>query len=162
MVETKNTKMTNSNKILIIRQLDKKLESYDTISKYEPPQDGWLKTIRKSLNMSLLQLGSRLSMSPQGLRDLENREINGTLTMNTLEDAGNALGLKLVYGFIPIEDSLEQMIERKSLEMAEKIVKRTSTTMKLEDQENTQLRLKQAVKELAEDIKREIPKSLWD
>jgi hypothetical protein len=54
------------------------------------------------------------------------------------------------------------MIEKKASEIAKKIVNRTSTTMKLEDQENTQMRLSQAIKELTEELKRKMPKSLWD
>jgi hypothetical protein len=34
--------------------------------------------------------------------------------------------------------------------------------MKLEDQENSEERIKQAILEMAEDIKREIPTQLWD
>ena len=39
---------------------------------------------------------------------------------------------------------------------------RTSHTMKLEDQENTQERLQKAIKDRAEKIKQEMPKYLWD
>jgi hypothetical protein len=46
--------------------------------------------------------------------------------------------------------------------MAEKIVKRTSVTMQLEDQGNSPKRIKKAIDELTEELKREIPKSLWD
>jgi hypothetical protein len=79
-----------------------------------------------------------------------------------LREAAEALDMTLVYGFIPKDGSLEKMIERKAYEKARKIVSRTSTTMKLEDQGNSKERIKQAVAEPAEEIKREMPKNLWD
>lgn len=126
------------------------------------PADGWVSVIRKTLNMSLQQLGNRMTITPQSVRDLERREKEKTVTIKTLSEAAEALDMILVYGFIPKDGTLEKFIERKAYEKAREIVGRTSTTMKLEDQENTRTRLDQAVTELAEEIKREMPKSLWD
>jgi Zn-dependent peptidase ImmA (M78 family) len=70
--------------------------------------------------------------------------------------------LNFLYAFIPKEDSLEKMIERRAHEVAKEIVMRTSHTMKLEDQENTEERLQKAIKDRAEKIKLEMPKYLWD
>ena len=112
--------------------------------------------------MSLRQLGTRLQMTPQGVKDIERREKEGTITINSLKAAADALGMQLVYGFIPKEELLEKMVDRKAREKAEHIVGRTSVTMKLEDQENSEERIKQAIRELAEEIKREMPGNLWD
>jgi hypothetical protein len=54
------------------------------------------------------------------------------------------------------------MIEKKAEEKAREIVARTSVNMNLEDQKNSKSRLEKAVKERAEEIKREMPKYLWD
>lgn len=96
------------------------------------------------------------------MRDLEKREQQRTISLKTLRDAAAALDMTLVYDFIPKDGSLEKKIERKAYEKAQRIVSRTSTTMKLEDQGNLKERIKQAVIELAEEIKREMPKNLWD
>ena len=56
----------------------------------------------------------------------------------------------------------ELMIEKKAMELAEQIVLRTSATMNLEDQKNTMERLRIAIKDRAEEIKREMPRYLWD
>ncbi|WP_290798228.1 mobile mystery protein A [Flavihumibacter sp. UBA7668] len=154
--------MKGANNLLVVRQLDKKLKRFKPLQKSPAPSEGWLKAIRKSLNMSLVQLGSRISITSQSLKEVENREVNGTVTLNKLKEVGDALGLRLVYGFVPYEETLEKMIEKKASEIARKIVTRTSISMKLEDQENTQKRLNQAIKELTEELKRQIPKSLWD
>jgi predicted DNA-binding mobile mystery protein A len=154
--------MDIQNKTLIINQLDKKLELLRSFQKTSVPSKGWVHLIRKTLNMSLRQLGTRLQMTPQGMKDIERREMEGTITLKALKEVGNVLDMQLVYGFIPKSDSLEKMIERKASDMANKIVKRTSTTMKLEDQENSEERIKLAIIEMTEDLKKEIPKSLWD
>lgn len=151
----------SKNKLLVIRQLDKRLLILDISVKSNLPTTGWIKLLRTTLNMSLKQLGDRLSMTPQGVRDIERRELDESITLKSLKEAGDALDMKFVYGFVPKSGSLEKLIEIKAREFAEKIVYRTSTTMKLEDQENSEARLKEAVKELAEEIKREIPGSLW-
>ncbi|MEO6852202.1 MAG: XRE family transcriptional regulator, partial [Mucilaginibacter sp.] len=78
------------------------------------------------------------------------------------KEAGKALNMNFVYGFIPVSNSIEEMIEVRAREMAIKIVKRTATTMSLEDQANSNERLKLAVEEMTQDIKKEVPKSLWD
>ena len=70
--------------------------------------------------------------------------------------------MKLVYGFIPKELSIEEMIEKRAFEIAKDIVMRTSNTMQLEDQENSKARLEKAVKNRAEEIKTKMPKYLWD
>lgn len=70
--------------------------------------------------------------------------------------------MKLVYGFIPKDGSLEKMVEQQAAELAKKIVLRTSTTMKLEDQENSSQRIKEAIADMTDELKRAMPKSLWD
>jgi hypothetical protein len=68
----------------------------------------------------------------------------------------------LVYGFIPIDGSLDALITRKSYQLAAEIVGRTSNTMKLENQENSNERIKKAIDERAQQLKNDLPKMLWD
>ena len=69
--------------------------------------------------------------------------------------------MKLVYGLIPIEGSLEDIIEKKAREMAIEIVKRTNRTMILEDQQVSDKRLKKEVQELTKELVDEMPRNLW-
>lgn len=126
------------------------------------PPTGWIKAIRNALGMSAQQLGNKLSMTRQGVQDLENREKEGTVTLKSLREAARAMDLHLVYGFVPVDGSLEELIGRKAREMAEQIVGRTNATMKLEDQENSQQRIEKAIEERTIALKNEMPKSLWD
>jgi predicted DNA-binding mobile mystery protein A len=154
--------MKLANNKLIIRQLDRKMEDLQPLKKLSIASNGWLSTIRKSLNMSQRQLGTRLDITPQGVRDVEKRELEGTITLNTLKQFADALDMHLVYALVPKDDSLEKMIRIKAREMATKIVMRTSTTMKLEDQENSSERIEEAIAELTEEFVRTTPKNLWD
>lgn len=154
-------KLKNSG-IMLLRQLDKKLQEFKIISKIEVPPKGWINATRSILNMSMRQLGSRLNMSAQGIKDLENREQEGTITLKALRQAGEGFNMKLVYGFAPIDSSLENMLEMRASELAQKILNRVNTTMQLEDQQNSADRNEQAFIELKEQIKREMSKSIWD
>lgn len=154
--------MKSENALLVIRQLDKKLNALRSLQEIQPPANGWTNLIRKTLKMSLRQLGDKLSITPQSARDIEVREKEGSITLRAMNEVAEALDMKLVYGFVPKDNSLESMIERKARKFATSIVNRTSTTMKLEDQGNSEERLKEAIMELTEEIKRNIPKSLWD
>ena len=50
--------------------------------------------------MSLRQLRNRLHISPQSVKEIEDREVSGTITLNSLRDTANAMDMKLVYGFV--------------------------------------------------------------
>jgi predicted DNA-binding mobile mystery protein A len=112
--------------------------------------------------MSMEQLGKKLSITKQGVMDIEKREKEGAITIKSLQEIAKAMDMKLVYGFVPNEGDLEQMIETRAIEMAKKIVERTSNTMKLEDQANSKERIEKAIKERASEIINNTPKILWD
>jgi predicted DNA-binding mobile mystery protein A len=154
--------MSITNKKIIVNQLDTKIKKLSLLKNLVPPEEGWINLFRKTLNMSLRQLADRMQISIQGASKLEKNEAEGAITINTLRKVGDAMNLTLVYGFLPKDESLEKMIERKAAEIATKIVMRTSATMKLEDQEVSSQRLKESIDELTEELKKEMPKSLWD
>lgn len=88
------------------------------------------------MGMSAQQLVIKLSMTRQGVHDLEQREKTGSITLRTLKETAQAMDMQLGYGFIPNDGSLVELIEKKAMKLAAEIVLRTSHTMKLEDQEN--------------------------
>ena len=149
-------------KSLQIQQLNSKMLVVASIKKITPPPTGWIKAVRTALGMSLQQLGNKISITKQSLTDIERREKNGSITLKTLRDAANALDMELVYGFAPKDGSLDALIDRKAKELATQIVLRTSNTMKLEDQGNSNERIQKAIEERAASIKNEMPKILWD
>ena len=154
--------MKKKNKLLVIRQLDRKLKELDLLQRVSLPDEGWIKAIRKALGMSQRQLGEKIGITPQSVRELEQREKEGTITLNTLKQAGRALEMQLIYSFVLPNGTLENRIEERAYAMASKIIGRTSNTMRLEDQENTDDRIKAAIDEMMADLKRDLPGKLWD
>lgn len=147
---------------LLKDQLEVKIRFYARVKKSTVPPTGWIKAIRLGLGMSMQQLANRLSITKQSVQNMEQREIDGSITIRSLREAAHALEMDLVYGFVPKDGSLDALIERKARELARKIVLRTSNTMKLEDQENSDKRIKKAIDERTAIIKNETPKILWD
>lgn len=147
---------------LILEQTDRKILNLKKSEDLIVPSSGWVFSIRKALGMSLRQLGKKMEMTPQSVKELEDRERNGTVSLKVLRQFGQSLDMKLIYGFIPQSGSLENIIEKRAYELAAEIVNRTSVTMILEDQENNPERIQKAIKEKAEELKLEMPKILWD
>jgi len=154
--------MKNNKQHLLIQQTDKKLDAFKNLKDIVVPSKGWINTFRNSLKMSLRQLGDRLHISPQSVKEIEEREVNGTITLNSLHHAAKAMDMKLVYGFVSKHETLEQMIEKRARELAVEIVMRTHATMTLEDQQNSKERIEQAIEQKTAEIKFELPKYLWD
>ncbi len=149
-------------KHLQVQQLDNKFRLLGGLTKITVPPSGWLKAIREALGISLDQLGRKLSITKQSVTEIEERERNGTITLKSLREAADALDMQLFYALIPKDGSLNDLIERKAKELAKQIVMRTSNTMKLEDQENSQQRIEKAIEERTTAIKNEMPRTLWD
>jgi len=154
--------MQNLTNKLTLEQIDKKLKKFSPLVKTSLPTEGWIFNIRQALGISLKQLGKKLKLTPAGVKEMENREKNGSISLNGLKDFASAMNLKFVYAFIPNDGSLEKMIEKRALEIAKQIVLKTSHTMALEDQQNEPSRLNKAIKDRAQQIKNEMPKYLWD
>lgn len=149
-------------KHLLIEQLDQKLESFKDSALILVPTKGWINTIRTTLNMTREQLGTKLKMTKGAIQKIEEREASGQITINKLKDVGQALDLKFVYGFVPNDRSIENLISIKADKLARKIVMRTNQNMKLEDQGIGDEKINKTIEDLAKEIKREVRKSLWD
>ncbi|TXE07910.1 mobile mystery protein A [Gelidibacter salicanalis] len=149
-------------KRLQIEQLDRKLKGFREAVQVTQPTIGWLKTVRVSIGMSLQQVADKLAITKQSVQEIEIREKEGSITLNSLKETANALDMQLVYGLVPKDGTVDDLIERKAKELALRIVSRTSNTMKLEDQENSKERIQKAIEERKAIIKNEMPKSLWD
>jgi predicted DNA-binding mobile mystery protein A len=150
------------NNKLQFQQLNEKMNQLTGMQHFIVPPIGWIKAIRNGIGMSMEQLGKKLSITKQGVMDIEKREMEGAITIKSMKEIAMAMDMQFVYGFIPNAGSLEQMIETRALEIASKIVERTSTTMKLEDQANSKERIENAIKERATEIINRTPKILWD
>jgi len=147
---------------LILEQIDRKILLLRKIENMTIPSTGWVYAIRQALGMSLRQLGIKMRITPQSIKEIEEREKNGSISLNVLRHFGKSLDMTLIYGFIPKDESLEALIETRALVLAREIVDRTSISMKLEDQGVSPKRIQEAIKEKANELKQEMPRYLWD
>lgn len=115
------------------RQLDKRLslsQSADTLTR--PPR-GWIKAIREALGMTTAQLGKRIGVSQPRAVAIEKAEATGSITLNSLERAAQALDCRLVYALVP-RTSLDNIVKERATLLAESRLRATAHTMKLEAQ----------------------------
>lgn len=153
--------MRNKKKLLI-EQLDQKLAKFKETGMVLVPQKGWINTIRTALNMTREQLGAKLKLTKGAIQKIEEREAAGQITINKLRDIGQALDMQFVYGFVPKDGTIDNLINSKAEKLAQEIVLRTNQNMKLEDQGIGNDKINASIKDLANEIKREMRKSLWD
>lgn len=154
--------MKTSSKQLAIEQLDEKFRRLRSIRRIPFPEQGWLRSVRLALGMSLKQLGARLGITPQSAREIEERERSGSITLRSLREAAAAMELDLVYALIPRDGSLEELIERRAEALAQAIVMRAAASMELEDQGISSRRLKHAIEEKKDELLVTLPRQLWD
>jgi len=147
---------------LIMEQMDAKIIQLKKAGNLVIPSSGWVYSIRQALGMSMRQLGNRMGITPQSIKEIEEREKNETISIKVLKQFGRSLNLRFIYGFIPQNGRIEDIIEKRAYELAMEIVNRTSISMELEDQANKPARIQKAIKEKTTEIKTEMPKYLWD
>lgn len=152
--------MRNQKKI-VIEQLDRKLKPFYEIKNIEVPERGWVYTIRTALNMTLQQLGHKLNITSQGVRDIEKRELSSSISIKSLNEVAKALDMQFVYGFVSNHISLEKFIELKAYELAKKMVMKNSNIAD-EKKKLSEDDMQQEIEYFVREIKREIPKSLWN
>jgi predicted DNA-binding mobile mystery protein A len=144
-----------------IRHLDKRFAALQPLAKTPRPPKGWLRAIRDALGMTTAQFGRRLAVSQPRIVELEQSEASGSVTLNTLRRAAEALGCRLVYALVP-DRPLEDTVKGRADLIASRMTSAVTQTMRLEDQEVAN---KEATKELhRRQVERLLrrPARLWD
>ena len=144
-----------------IRHLDQRLSSLRSLGKSQRPPKGWLRAIRDSLGMTTAQLARRIGVSQPRVVELEQAEVSGSVTLNSLQRAAEALGCRLVYALVP-EKPLAETVRKRAIEVANRRSSAIEQTMRLEDQG---VRDKHSARELREQVLAELlrrPARLWD
>lgn len=134
------------------RDLDRRLQGMGSADARVPPQSGWLRAIRDALGMTAAQLGARLGITPTSVFEMEQREVDGSVTLKTLEKAAEALGCKLVYALVP-DESLEATVQRCARKLATRQLAREEEL----PPEESRTRLDRRIAELIHTR----PRSLW-
>jgi predicted DNA-binding mobile mystery protein A len=144
-----------------IRHLDSRFTTLRPLLKAQRPPKGWLRAIRDALGMTTKQFGRRLGVSQPRIVELEQSEVSGSVTLNTLQRAAEALGCRFVYALVPEKPLAETVRERAEL-VAQQRQAAVEHTMRLEDQSVTG---KAASNDLRRQFMEELlrrPARLWD
>lgn len=157
-----NKHIVMNKKALQRAQIKQKTDVFLPVSTVPIPSSGWVNAIRTALGMTLEQLAKKLGVSKQNIQRLEKSEQEKSITLKSLYELADAMDMKLVYGFVPKDGSIDALIDRKASRLAYEIVNRTSQSMLLEDQEISYERRQKSVEERKQEIIEKMPKSLWD
>lgn len=115
------------------QRLDERLRPLKQLERFQAPPKGWIRAIREALGMSGVQFARRLKVSPQSVDALEKSEANGSIKIETLRRAAEALDCTLVYALVP-NSSLEKAVLDRARRIALRDLGRVAHTMKLEAQ----------------------------
>ena len=98
-----------------IRHLDKQFSGLRPLTKLQRPPRGWLRAIRDALGMTTAQYGKRLGVSQPRIVELEKSEQGGSVTLNALQRAAEALGCPhLVYVLVPEQTSSGSVVTERA------------------------------------------------
>ena len=134
-------KNTASDRALARLRLDSRLEplraNHDALT---IPRGGWLRAIRRALNMSLDDVAVRLGVTRSSVARLEASEKSGTIQLDSLRRAAAALNCELAYVLIP-KAPLQATVEQQRLKVARQLSAKVCTHMALEGQDTNDAHL---------------------
>ena len=128
------------------------------------PKEGWLKIVRKSLDMSAPQLAGRLDVTRALIYKNEKAEQTGSITLKKMSQIANAMDCKFVYAIAPkfAGETIEDYVEYKAKKMAVSIINKTNTNMALEAQALSFEKIEREVERLAQEILSTRPSDVWN
>jgi predicted DNA-binding mobile mystery protein A len=138
------------------KALDKRLVAWRNLP--PAPHRGWVRALREALGMSSADLASRLGVSRQAILQMERSEADGSIRLETLRRAAEAMDCRLVYALVPNEP-LEETIDRRARMLAVEELSHARNTMALEDQAVETGDDEWLVDELADELKKS--RRLW-
>jgi predicted DNA-binding mobile mystery protein A len=110
--------------------------------------------------MSMRSFAGRIGFKePSSVKELEGNERAGTITLQTLRRAAEAIDADFVYAIIP-RRSLREMIASRAQEVARQRLSPIVKSMALEEQGLTRAQIDRQVDELARELERK-PEMLW-
>jgi predicted DNA-binding mobile mystery protein A len=140
--------------------LDMRLYPLRNIDMTRPPR-GWIKAIREALGMTTRQFAQRVGVVQSRAVDIEKAEMSGSITLDSLTRAANALDCELVYVLIP-RKPLKDTVNDQALTLAKRHIKSTSHSMALENQKISPSSEAEQLKILATQIAENSGSNLWN
>ncbi|WP_158409221.1 mobile mystery protein A [Fimbriimonas ginsengisoli] len=144
------------------QQLDRQLMPFGPLVAAPTPAGGWVRAIREALGMSLQTFSTRMGLTSRSTAlQIEQAEVEGSITVKRLRAAADALGCDVAIVFVP-RIPLTQMTEERAREKAEERVKRVGHSMVMESQGVYGSRLDEIVERTTREILSRGDSRLWD
>ena len=125
------------------------------------PSEGWLRSTRKALGMSGAQLARRIGITRGAISNVEKAELDGGVTIKTMQQMAAAMKCNFVYAIVPEED-IEKIIGRRAQERAHELVKRASVHMAFENQSLSKELLKAEITRVGKELLEKRTSELWN
>src|SRR5271156_5628166 len=119
---------------LRLDQLDRSFKELRHLKVRPVPKDGWIRTIRMALGLTIEQLAKRVGTSAPAVFNAERREVEGKTSLTQLRKIAAAMECDLVYALIPRRE-LRDMVEQQARKVALNDVERVAHSMTLEAQQ---------------------------
>lgn len=146
---------------IAFHQLTDVLRKYPLPRDANPPRGGWIRAVRHVLGMTQAQLGARLDVSPQAVREYELAEAKRRITLDSLDRAARAMGCRLVYALVPESGSMDAVRERRAREVADQLLRTAAHSMNLEAQGVGVSESERQRQILVESLLQGNPRKLW-
>jgi predicted DNA-binding mobile mystery protein A len=124
------------------------------------PSEGWLRTVRKALGMSGVQLAKKMGVTRARVAQAEAAELTGAATLKSMQAAAEAMGCRFVYAIVPPQ-RIEDLVSAQARKKAVAIVATASKHMALEGQALSSKQNNADIARLARDLAYDMPQDFW-
>ena len=149
-------------KHLSVHQLDDQIRQYVNGQRFDRIPQGWIRSSRTAIGMTLKQLATRLGFSVPAAKNFEMREVDEAITLASLRKIANAMEMDLVYYFKPKQESLDDLLQFRAELKAKELMERSNQAMLLENQEADNKNKSREYDRLISEIRNQKLSSLWD
>ena len=87
------------------------------IGDLEPPEKGWIASVRYALGMSAEQVAKRKGVSRNAVYQAERSELDGGVSINQMQRLAAAMGGRFVYAIVP-DAPIDDVLYRQALKKA--------------------------------------------
>lgn len=135
---------------LAMKQINQRLEKLYPIIDEAQIRTSWISYIRQALCMTLSKLAERSYMNLSSVQQIEKREAEGKVTLQTMKKIASAMDCEFIYAIIPKKE-LPIYLKQIATQKAASIIQRADIHMSLEDQMVDE-DMKVRIERLAEDL----------
>jgi predicted DNA-binding mobile mystery protein A len=111
--------------------------------------------------MSGAQLARRMGVTRARIAQAESAELDGGVTLKSMQAAAEAMGCRFVYAFVP-RDTIENVITGQARKKAQAVVLAAGRHMALENQAVSDSRTRNEVSRITNQLIYEMPADFWD